>query len=85
MKDIVQFIFTEIETVKESYVKGVYSKEFALGYLSSLNSLAAKYSLGNLKEDILDNAFHLCNTPNARENIKQIPYYSNIEKKNKLN
>jgi hypothetical protein len=60
MKEIVEFIYTEVALVKDSYQKGVYSKEFALGRLSSLYNLAAKHKLSNQMEDIHDMVHHLC-------------------------
>ncbi|MDN4067510.1 hypothetical protein QYF50_06345 [Paenibacillus vini] len=45
MEKITQFIFTEVEAIKEYSLNGVYSKEFALGHLSGLNNLANLFKL----------------------------------------
>ncbi|MDH6674957.1 hypothetical protein M2277_005656 [Paenibacillus sp. LBL] len=60
MKEINQFIYDEIANIKACYLNGVYSKEFALGQLSSLNNLAGFCKLGNLAEDIHDIVVQLC-------------------------
>lgn len=60
MKEINQFIYEEIDSIKACYLSGVYSKEFALGQLSSLNNLAGYCKLGNLAEDIHDIVMQLC-------------------------
>lgn len=60
MKDnVLQFIRSEMAMVKDSYQKGVYSKEFALGHLSCLNNLARKYKLEKLMGDIREVALHM--------------------------
>jgi hypothetical protein len=62
MNQIVKFIYTELELVRKGFLKGLYSREFALGHLSSLYNLAGVYKLGELMNDIRETGLYYCNS-----------------------
>ncbi|MFX3637366.1 MAG: hypothetical protein ACE3L7_01825 [Candidatus Pristimantibacillus sp.] len=52
MKEISNYIRSELALIKDNFIKGVYSIEFTLGHLASLHHLAVHFHLNGLKEDI---------------------------------